>query len=370
MEATEKYCDNSKIDNLDSGLSCLVDAVDEKQWNAAIPRFRDAAMNQTWSFGSLISGKVGLSHIVLKKNDEILAACQIRLKTLHSRFGIAYAACGPMWRQRQKQDDIEIFRRIVRALRTEYVQRRNLFLIVKPNTYDYEPDAAAIASILKEEGFLHGNSKDRTLMIDLSRSLEELRMGLHQKWRNQLNCAEKNNLQIYQGSDGELFGKFKRIYKEMLARKKYSNAVDIDNFEHIQKQLHDALKFQIVICQSDSELMAAAVFSVVGDTGFYFLGATSSGGMQSKASYLVQWRIIQWLKEHGYRAYDLGGITPETTPETYHFKAGICGKNENNGKDTRRIGKFTACKRSVNSFIVKNALLIRDFTNQLKCRIC
>lgn len=370
MATTEKYYNDSKIDNLDSGLSCLVDAVDEKQWNAAIPRFRDAAINQTWSFGSLISGKVGLSHLVLKKDGEILAGCQIRLKTLHSGFGIAYAACGPMWRLRQKQDDIKVFRQIVRALRTEYVQWRNLFLIVKPNSYDYEPDAAAIASILKEEGFLHGNSNDRTLMIDLSRSLEELRMGLHQKWRNQLNCVGKNNLQIYQGSDGELFEKFKRIYKEMLTRKKYANPVDIDNFERIHKQLPDTLKFQIVLCQSDSEPMAGAVFSVVGDTGFYFLGATSSGGMQSKASYLVQWRIIQWLKEHGYRAYDLGGISPETTPETYHFKAGICGKNENNGKDTKRIGEFTACKSSINSFIIKNALLIRDFTKQLKCRIC
>jgi hypothetical protein len=355
--------------DLSSGFTCSVDTADENQWNSIIPMFRDATVNQTWSFGASISGKVILSHLVLKKNDENVGACQTRIKTLSSlRFGIAFVACGPMWQLWNRQKDLENLRQIIRALRTEYVHCRKLFLMIRPNTYDCEPDASAMTSIFEDEGFHCSSGGGRTLMIDLSPSLEELRKGLHQKWRNQLNCAEKNNLQIYVGCDYDLFTKFKKIYEEMLARKKYADAVDIDNFERIQNELPHSLKPRVVICQSNGETMAGAVFSIVGDTAFYFLGATSNNGTKTKASYLVQWSIIKWLKEHGYCAYDLGGISPKTTPETYHFKVGMCGKNENNGKDTRRIGEFTACESPINSFIIKNILRARDTVHWLKSK--
>jgi hypothetical protein len=32
-----------------------------------------------------------------------------------------------------------------------------------------------------------------------------------------------------------------------------------------------------------------------------------------------------WLKEHGARGYDLGGIDPEANPGGYHFKSGFGG---------------------------------------------
>jgi lipid II:glycine glycyltransferase (peptidoglycan interpeptide bridge formation enzyme) len=354
---------------LDPEFTCSIDAVDENEWNGIIAMFRDATLNQTWSFGATISGKVKLSHLLLKKNDDIVTACQIRLKTLaSSMLGVAYVACGPMWRLRSKENDLENFRQAVRALRIEYAHHRGLFLIIKPNIYDCDPDADAAVAVFQSEDFQCSKSSNRTLMIDLNRPLEELRKGLHQKWRNQLNCAERNNLQIYDGCDDDLFEKFKKIYVEMYSRKNYAYAVDIDNFGRICSMLPEVLKPRVVICQSNGQLMAGAVVSTVGDTGFYFLGATSNSGMKTKASNLVQWRVIQWLKEHGYRDYDLGGISPQTTPETYHFKAGICGKNANNGKDTTRIGEFTACESRLSSFAIKNALSLRHAFQKLKLR--
>jgi hypothetical protein len=71
--------------------------------------------------------------------------------------------------------------------------------------------------------------------------------------------------------------------------------------------------------------MAGLTSTGVGDTGIYLLGATSNDGMKFKGSYLLQWRMMQWLKECGCAWYDLGGINPDRNPGVYHFKQGFGG---------------------------------------------
>jgi lipid II:glycine glycyltransferase (peptidoglycan interpeptide bridge formation enzyme) len=47
--------------------------------------------------------------------------------------------------------------------------------------------------------------------------------------------------------------------------------------------------------------------------------------MKAKGSYLLQWRMMQWLRERGCRGYDLGGVNPTRNPGVYHFKSGVGG---------------------------------------------
>ncbi len=56
-------------------------------------------------------------------------------------------------------------------------------------------------------------------------------------------------------------------------------------------------------------------------------GIRSVGGTGFKASYLLQWRVIQAAHERGFQWYDLGGIDPEDNPGVYHFKQGLGGRD-------------------------------------------
>jgi hypothetical protein len=38
--------------------------------------------------------------------------------------------------------------------------------------------------------------------------------------------------------------------------------------------------------------------------------------------------MIKWLKENGFRYYDLGAFNPQLNPSVYHFKKGLAGKKE------------------------------------------
>ena len=84
---------------------------------------------------------------------------------------------------------------------------------------------------------------------------------------------------------------------------------------------------KVFLCEQDGIPIAGLVGSALGDTGIYLFGATNEHGMNAKGAYLLQWRMIQWLKQNGVTHYDLGGINPEANPGVYHFKQGLSGND-------------------------------------------
>jgi lipid II:glycine glycyltransferase (peptidoglycan interpeptide bridge formation enzyme) len=197
---------------------------------------------------------------------------------------------------------------------------------------------SCIAAILIEEGFTSGaGPRDRTLLLDVSRPLEDLRNGLRPHWHRYLKVAEKNGLEIIEGSDDTLFEEFVGIYKELLGRKGFAEPNDIREFRAIQDRLPRKFKMKIMLCKTGGKLCAGLVCSAIGKTGIYLFGATSNFGMKSRGSYLLHWRLIEWLKESGVTTYDLHGINPVANAGTYKFKADLCGSN---GKDVTFLGAF------------------------------
>jgi len=110
-----------------------------------------------------------------------------------------------MWRRRDRSVKPEIFQLIMNSLKEEYVIKRRLLLRVRPNVN--EENSEEIISILIKEGFRKNLDMPpyRTLVLDLSPMLADIRKTLDQKWRNQLNRSEKNNLKIIEGNSDELY---------------------------------------------------------------------------------------------------------------------------------------------------------------------
>lgn len=354
-----------EIKTLVPGYTVQIDNISPPDWSQMLPRFDDATIYQTWSYGSVRWGQDHLGHVVLKKDGEIIAATQVRIiKIPILGAGIAYVSFGPLWRPRGRQKDLGNFQQLVRALYNEYVLKQGLLLRILPNKIDDE-DVDMIHSVLKEEGLLWQQSipSYRTFLIDLSLSLEQLRKSLDQKWRNCLNRAEKNKLAIIEGTDDNLYERFSNIYKEMHDRKKFSEFVDINKMRAVQKDLRDQIKMAIMLCESETEPVSAVVCTAIGDTGIYLLGATNDKGRTLQASYLVQWRVIEWLKARECRWYDLGGIDPEQNPGTYHFKAGLSGRL---GKEVRYIGQFDGCRSLLSSLLVKMGTQFRAVSRKRK----
>ncbi len=229
-------------------------------------------------------------------------------------------------------------------MRNEYAGKRGLLLRLSPVLF--EEDHARFLPVLEEEGFVRpsGERHSRTILMDLSPTLDELHKGLRAHWQRELKVAGKQKLEIVEGGEDELFKKFIGMYKEMVARKKFREPNDITEFREIQRRLPAEYKMKVMLCRSGEGICAGLISSAIGGTALYLFGATSAIGMKSRGSYLLQWKLVERLKEAHVPRYDLNGINPEVNPGTYKFKADLAGEK---GRDVRFLGRFESCESIV-----------------------
>jgi lipid II:glycine glycyltransferase (peptidoglycan interpeptide bridge formation enzyme) len=222
-------------------------------------------------------------------------------------------------------------------LRNEYACRRGFLLRLNPAIF--AEDSEQVLSILADEGFVASASADaeRTIVIDLDRSLDELRAGMRPHSRRQLRMAEKQDLTIVAGTWDELFRDFVEIYKEMVRRKQFPEPNDINEFRAMQHRLSDRQKMRVFLCRSSGVLCAGLICSILGETAVYLFGATSNAGSHARGSYLLHWRVMESLKAEGVAFYDLHGVNPVRNPGGYRFKNDLSGEN---GRHHRFIGRF------------------------------
>lgn len=320
--------DSLPAERLVRGLTHEVDRVSETEWNRLLAGFADASVYHTWAYGAVSWGDSQLSHLVLSRDGDAIGLAQLRLVLVPVlRRGIAYLRWGPVCTRRDAPWDGAIYRAVLHAVIREYVENRRLQLRLVPRSFHQDAHSPEILRIWEELGLRPEASPVtyRTLRVDLTPPLEAIRKRLDQKWRNQLNGALRNNLDVAEGTGLDLFDQFLDLYRELMARKRFDTSVDPLEFRRIQERLPEDQKMWILISRKDGVPMTGLVGSVVGDMGIYLLGATSDEGMKTKGSYLLQWRMMEHLKERGCRSYDLGGINPETNPGVYHFKQGMSG---------------------------------------------
>jgi hypothetical protein len=300
-------------------------------------QFADANFYQTRAYGAVSWGESRLERLVIKEGAAPAGLVQVRImRTPLLPAGIAYVRWGPCCQRRGEPWPADAFHRMLRELVAEYPTRRGYLLRVLPPVFAEDDHAATALDCLRDCGFEREAEVPayRSIRVDLSPEPEVIRKRLDGKWRNQLNGAERNGLVVDEGTGDDLYAQFLALYDEMMARKQFDTSVDVLAFRRIQQHLPASQKMLLMISLKDGVPQTALVGTGVGETGIYLLGATSNEGMKSKGSYLLQWRMLNRLRERGCRWYDLGGINPEGNPGVYHFKQGF------GGQEVRQLGSF------------------------------
>jgi lipid II:glycine glycyltransferase (peptidoglycan interpeptide bridge formation enzyme) len=339
-------------------FSYAVNASHASDWSTLLDRFRDANLFQTQTFGTLKSPRGKTERFVVLRGTDVVAAATVRVTRLPwPAVGCAYVLWGPVWRPWDTTPDAAVWREAIRALRSEYVVKRKLWLRLRPMMTDH--DDPALVTALKDEGFREVSfaPRQRTMLIDLSVPLDQLRKGLGSRWRNYLNNGEREELEIVEGVDDALIDQFVVPFRQMVSRKGLSQPGDIQSFRALQRDLPTRHKMRVFLARSKGTLCAGAIASHIGERGIYHFGALGNSGMHTKASYVLQWRIIEWLKRRGCAVYDLHGVSRLDNPGGYQFKSGLCGKN---GKEVEFVGTFDAVASGRATLTSKAAILVQE----------
>lgn len=320
-----------------------IDSVTASEWNGVIDGFQDANVYQTWCYGSVRWGEANLSHLVLRRDSTVVAATQLRIvRAGPLPGGIAHVRWGPLVHRTDSDLQAEVLNEMASALHDEYVRKRRLYLRILPNAFADSPTGELFERAFSNPFKIRSRvtSVERTFVIDLRPPLDQIRKQLDQKWRNQLNRAERNDLTVRAGTGMVEYELFAIIYAEMRRRKRFETSVNVDEFARLCDQLENNSPLRILLCCAGREVVSGIICSAMGNTGVYLLGATSPAGLQVKGAYLLQWSMIRWLKENGFEYYDLGGINPAENPGVYHFKKGLSGTDVTRLEPIEASGHF------------------------------
>jgi hypothetical protein len=325
---------SSPISALHEGYEARVERLDASEWHSLISRFDDLNLYQTLPYARARWPRSALSHLLLQRDGEVVAAAQARLISIPPFGGIAFFRSAPMWRRNRKRDP-EALRQMVRAIAAEYVHRRGYLVQLFPHEAE---DSMDVAEILREEGFIQHPSDYNTIYIDIGAPLETLRARLDPRWRTELNRSKRGPLVLTEGTDLELFDRFAPIYAEMFERKNLVDLGDLEIYRRTQEVLPEPMRMRVMICSEDGKGdVAGAITSSLGETGLGILWATNVRGRELRAAYFLQWHVIDWLKHQKCKSYDVGGVDVHANPGGHRFKTGLAGKN---GRELRFIGGF------------------------------
>jgi lipid II:glycine glycyltransferase (peptidoglycan interpeptide bridge formation enzyme) len=352
----------------DLSYSVEVDNITQNEWSQLLLKFEDASIFQTWEYGSAHWGEKNISHLILKKEGQVVAATQlwvVKIPVIGS--GFAHISWGPMWRLLGQSLEPETVRHMLRSLKEEYVIRRRLLLRIRAYSVDSTIEGEMVRSNLEAEGFQFQTKESRyhTYRLNLGSELQEIRRKLLPRWRRNLKKAENIDLTVISGDNDEMFQSFSMLYHDMLSRKGFKEYVaDMSKYANIQKSLPEKLKMKIFLCYYQGEVVAGETVPLLGDTGMYLLSATSTKSIELNlyAAYLVQWKIIEWLKQNGFQYYDLRGGVEGDMPGVKFFKSGL------SGDEIFYLGSYENHNSKISYFMVRTGEFLQDL-NKIKNRL-
>jgi hypothetical protein len=151
--------------------------------------------------------------------------------------------------------------------------------------------------------------KNYTYHIDLTEPMENIVSKMTKECRWAIRKAEKSLVQVEISDSDDLLEEAYSIVSHTANAKN----VGIPSFRWIL-ELHARFKAcghsVSAVARHCREPVSAGYFLGYDEKLNWFIGGSTSKGYKLQAGNLVQMKVVEWAKNHGYRIYDVGGTHP------------------------------------------------------------
>ncbi len=270
---------------------------------------------QSWDWGEFqerVSGKTW--RLGIEEEGRLVAAAKIIRKGLPMGKSYFYCARGPIISAKNINDKAEIQKLIFEKIAALAKSEGAMFLRFDP-IFELSGLPFPVTQTLDVQ-------PSQTLILDLSKTDDELLKEMHQKTRYNIRLAEKKGVRIIEG-DSKNFEDFWRLLDQ---------TSDRDQFRpHGRSYYEEMLKVdpemvKLLFARYGDKFIATGIFAFFGDTATYLHGGSSNESREVMAPYLLQWQAIQAARAAGCKFYDFQGIDEEKWPGVTRFKKGFGGQ--------------------------------------------
>ena len=177
---------------------------------------------------------------------------------------------------------------------------------------------------LKAAGLLPCPTSDEpqyAFVMDLAgRTGDQLLADMKRNTRNHVRKAEKKGVQVRELKREEL-DIFKRITESTSHRRHFQDK-PLEYYQQMYDLFHERGEVMFLVAEAESIPLSAAMFMTYGDEVIYlFSGSDEQYMKEYNAQYLIQWHMIKYAAEHGYKRYNFYGI--QGLPDKSHKDYGI-----------------------------------------------
>lgn len=337
-----------------------IETINEREaWNNALQQLPYAHVLQTWEWGEFKHVTTGWRPLRLayRRDGQIAAMVSIGVRRA-GVFTLLYAPKGPAL----AYDDAELASDVLDHLQRVARHYRAIWLKIDPDVIAAtgvpstsapiddtmtsapddvaDPTGQAFMRMLREHDWRFSNDQVQfrnTIVLDLTRSEDELLAGMNQSTRRKIRIAEREGIHIRTGSVDDLPLLYE-LYQITGARDNFLIRPP-SYYEQAWRVFIEAGLAHPLIAEYDGKAIAHIILFHFGGTCWYFYGASSDEQRDKMPNYLLQWQAIRWAKAQGYTRYDMWGAPNVFTEDdplwgVYNFKRGF------RGTVTRHIGAW------------------------------
>ena len=279
----------------------------------------NASYQQDWAYGAALvklSPKVKLLRAAARRADgSIVALAQIAARPFAMVGQFALSTHGPAWVGAvSPEEKVATYRALKKSLPLRWPR----LLVLTPN--EARDDAAGL------KGMSRVMTGDATVLIDLTKSEEDLRAAMESSWRNKLSKAERSGLVVQKAGSKPAQYRWLLDAEKKQRQKRGYRAMPMEMTELWQDAKAEGAKgdknagLAVYRVDSGRDPAAAMLFLVHGARATYHVGWTSDEGRSSAAHNLILWHAIRDLKARGLRTLDLGGVNTQSGAGIARFK--------------------------------------------------
>ena len=315
------------------------EVTDRTEWNTLLAALATNHVLQTWEWGQFKSRWGWSPRYVLFEEGGRTRAAALALKRTLPRLGlgILYVPKGPAL----DYTDAPLVDAVLGEL--EVMARRESAIFVKidpdvphppapsPETERHVSGEGVVAQLARR-GWRFSSEQIQfrnTLLLDVTRSEEELLATMKPKTRYNVRLASRKGVVVRAGGVEDV-ETLVAMYAET-ARRDGFIIRPADYYRDAWSSFVFAGLAQPLIAEVEGEAVAGLILFCFGDRAWYMYGMSRETHRDKMPNHLLQWEAICWAKSHGCTDYDMWGA-PDRLDESdpmwgvYRFKEGFGGR--------------------------------------------
>lgn len=159
--------------------------------------------------------------------------------------------------------------------------------------------------------------KKKTIILDLSKTEDELLKSMHPKGRYNIKVAQKHGVKVIEDDSDKAIAKYLELMFVGTAKRQKIYAHGPKYHLQMWSQLHQGHEGQapmarLFCAEYKKKTVACALIFCFKDTVYYAYGASALEHKEVMAPTLLLWEVAMWAKSAGYSNFDLWGLEEGT----------------------------------------------------------